>query len=178
MCSMYILILYNIVQCCIVNLEMQWLQLCSSLHYFHEDRRRNPDKVISPSPRINSIGFLSFTEWTNKTTHFLAVKSIFPRCPESLLKQVCSIGMFHNDDQWPSTVSIETQHGNTSKRPSGTYPFLVKYRCYRTTNSMVFSAGKEGWQKVSWQDGVMNFRQSPWIEITCIDIWWIMVVGN
>lgn len=35
-----------------------------------------PDKVISPSPRINSIGFLSFTEWTNKT-HFLAVKSIW-----------------------------------------------------------------------------------------------------
>ena len=30
-----------------------------------------------------------------------------------------------------------------------TYPFLVKYRCYITTNSMVFSAGKEGWQKVS-----------------------------
>lgn len=45
MCSMYIIILYS----CIVSLEMKRLQLkCSRVPYFHEDRRRNPNKTDDP----------------------------------------------------------------------------------------------------------------------------------
>ena len=86
------------------------------------------------------------------------------------------------------------------KRPLWYVPFLVKYRCYITTNSIVFSvsqvsnlvspdmkriqrgkfkAMKKPRKNVTKaSNSVLNFRQSPWIVITCIDIWWIMVVGN
>ena len=87
--------------------------------------------------------------------------------------------------------------------PSGSYFFFVRYRCYITTNSMVFSVSQvsnlvpphmkriqrgkfktikarheKGWQKVSWHDSVLNFEQSPRIEVTCIDIWCVMVVSK
>ena len=44
-----------------------------------------------------------------------------------------------------SIYGIKQAKKKKARDPSGTYPFLVKYRCYITTNSMVFSVSQVVW---------------------------------